>query len=207
MARRTKEDALETRRQILLTALRLFSERGVAKTSFEDIAHALHLTKGAVYWHFETKNVLLVDLIRAAHAETVKVLGTLVPGTGWNGIRDYFINWSNYIVSDEQARQYFFLFSFQVEWSGELMESLRDAFWKEGGTPFYQLRACITALAEKGLVRAGVSVDELTSLLVALWHGTAKCQIINNLKFNLAETVGKGFDAVAASYLVKEQHT
>ncbi len=55
MARRTKEEALATRNRILDIAERVFSERGVARTSLDDIAQAAGFTRGAIYWHFQNK--------------------------------------------------------------------------------------------------------------------------------------------------------
>jgi TetR/AcrR family acrAB operon transcriptional repressor len=55
MARRTKEEALETRNRILDIAERVFSKRGVARTSLDDIAQAAGVTRGAIYWHFNNK--------------------------------------------------------------------------------------------------------------------------------------------------------
>lgn len=53
--RRTKEEALETRNQILDTAERVFSAKGVSRTSLADIADAAGVTRGAIYWHFKNK--------------------------------------------------------------------------------------------------------------------------------------------------------
>jgi TetR/AcrR family acrAB operon transcriptional repressor len=61
MARKTKEEAQHTRSLLLEAAERLFSERGVANTTLNDIATAAGLTRGAIYWHFQNKT----DLIHA----------------------------------------------------------------------------------------------------------------------------------------------
>ena len=66
MARRRKEDAEKTRRRILASALSLFVKKGYEKTTFNDIAARLKMTKGAVYWHFESKERLLVELVEEA---------------------------------------------------------------------------------------------------------------------------------------------
>jgi len=55
MARRTKEEALETRTRILDAAERVFHEQGVAHASLEDIAAEAEVTRGAIYWHFKDK--------------------------------------------------------------------------------------------------------------------------------------------------------
>ena len=63
MARRSKEDAEKTRTRILASALELFTRKGYEHTTFTDVAARLKMTKGAVYWHFESKQALLLALI------------------------------------------------------------------------------------------------------------------------------------------------
>lgn len=58
MARRTKEEALATRELILDAAERVFYQRGVSRTSLQEIAKEAGLTRGAIYWHFENKGEL-----------------------------------------------------------------------------------------------------------------------------------------------------
>lgn len=62
MARKTKEEALATRSQLLDAAQRVFCSRGVSHTSLHEIATEAGLTRGAVYWHFENKTDLLAAL-------------------------------------------------------------------------------------------------------------------------------------------------
>lgn len=58
MARKTKEDALETRAQLLDAAEKVFFEKGFSNTSLMDIADAADLSRGAIYWHFKNKSEL-----------------------------------------------------------------------------------------------------------------------------------------------------
>ncbi|HEX4918394.1 MAG TPA: TetR family transcriptional regulator [Limnobacter sp.] len=46
---------METRNLILDTAEAVFSEKGVSRTTLNDIAKAANLTRGAIYWHFKNK--------------------------------------------------------------------------------------------------------------------------------------------------------
>lgn len=62
MARRTKEEAQETRSTIMTEALGLFCQQGVATTSLSDIARAAGVTRGAIYWHFKDKEELFLAL-------------------------------------------------------------------------------------------------------------------------------------------------
>lgn len=63
VARRTKDEAKETRNRILDAAEHLFSERGVSRTSLEDIAQAANVTRGAIYWHFKDKRDLFAAMV------------------------------------------------------------------------------------------------------------------------------------------------
>ncbi|MGD9949908.1 MAG: TetR family transcriptional regulator [Desulfobulbus sp.] len=62
MARRTKEEALETRKNIIDAAVRVIAQHGVANASLTDIATEAGVTRGAIYWHFANKADLLNSL-------------------------------------------------------------------------------------------------------------------------------------------------
>lgn len=62
MARKTKQQAQETRQHILDVALRLFSQQGVSSTSLAEIAKAAGVTRGAIYWHFKNKSDLFSEI-------------------------------------------------------------------------------------------------------------------------------------------------
>jgi AcrR family transcriptional regulator len=53
----------ETSNRILTEAMRLFLEKGYHGTSVDDITQAAGLTKGALYWHFKSKDALLRKII------------------------------------------------------------------------------------------------------------------------------------------------
>lgn len=52
-----------TRQQILDASLRLFSERGFARTTVREIARQAGITDAAIYYHFESKRELLEALV------------------------------------------------------------------------------------------------------------------------------------------------
>ena len=57
-----------TRERILDIALELFTEQGYDKTSLRDIAERLGTTKAALYYHFERKEDILLELHLRLHA-------------------------------------------------------------------------------------------------------------------------------------------
>lgn len=60
MARKTKEQAQETRRQIIDAARIVFHQWGVNRSSLDRVAQEAGLTRGAVYWHFKDKAELFL---------------------------------------------------------------------------------------------------------------------------------------------------
>ncbi len=60
--RRTRRGP-RTRKQILDASLRLFSERGFARTTVRDIARAAGITDAAIFYHFQSKRDLLEALV------------------------------------------------------------------------------------------------------------------------------------------------
>ncbi|MDD1015367.1 TetR family transcriptional regulator [Pseudomonas rubra] len=67
MVRRTKEEAQETRAQILEAAEKAFYKRGVARTTLADIAKEAGVTRGAIYWHFNDKAELVQAMLDSLH--------------------------------------------------------------------------------------------------------------------------------------------
>lgn len=62
MARKTREEAAQTRQSILEAARHLFHSQGVSATTLEQIARSAGVTRGAVYWHFLDKSALISAL-------------------------------------------------------------------------------------------------------------------------------------------------
>jgi TetR/AcrR family acrAB operon transcriptional repressor len=77
MARKTKEEALETRNRIIDTAEHVFYRQGVSRTSLTDIATAAGVTRGAIYWHFKNK----ADLFAAMFDRVKLPLDELIAAT------------------------------------------------------------------------------------------------------------------------------
>ncbi|ALG09530.1 TetR/AcrR family transcriptional regulator [Kibdelosporangium phytohabitans] len=63
MARTVGSTAVRTRQRVLGAALDLFARDGYAGTSLRDIAERLEMTKAALYYHFPSKDQLLLALV------------------------------------------------------------------------------------------------------------------------------------------------
>jgi AcrR family transcriptional regulator len=64
---RPRSSGPETREKILDVALELFAQNGYDKTSLRDIAERLGITKAALYYYFERKEEILLELHLRMH--------------------------------------------------------------------------------------------------------------------------------------------
>lgn len=87
--------AQHTRSQIVDAADRLFYEQGFEHTSFADIASAVQISRGNFYYHFKTKDEILVAVIGARLAATQAMLGQWEAGSDHprERIRSFITMW------------------------------------------------------------------------------------------------------------------
>lgn len=67
-----QERAARTRVEIMDAAIRLFARRGYLATTMSELAKAIKMTPGALYWHFPTKEDLLLSAIEELHQRFLK---------------------------------------------------------------------------------------------------------------------------------------
>ncbi|EOL8958420.1 acrEF/envCD operon transcriptional regulator [Cronobacter dublinensis] len=107
MARRTKQEALKTRQQLIDAAIFTFAERGVAHTTLADIARAAEVTRGAVYWHFTSKAELFNEIWQQ-QLPVRDIIRAQIPAQAWRDplllLRETFIAALQYIASTPRQR-------------------------------------------------------------------------------------------------------
>jgi AcrR family transcriptional regulator len=69
----------ETRRRIYVAALEVFRRDGVAQCRIEDIANKSEVSRGAFYFHFPTKDDVLIELLRESQKPIAAKLAELPP--------------------------------------------------------------------------------------------------------------------------------
>lgn len=67
--KRTPEQARQTRESLLRAALEVFDRRGVARASLSEIAAEAGVTRGALYWHFKSREELFDALFQRLFSE------------------------------------------------------------------------------------------------------------------------------------------
>ena len=90
MARRTRAEMEETRALLLATARKVFTERGYADTSMDDLTAQAGLTRGALYHHFGDKKGLFKAVAQQIDAELDAQLAQVFEqaDSHWQGFKD-----------------------------------------------------------------------------------------------------------------------
>ena len=111
--RRTKEEAEQTRNAILEAAVDVFTEKGVARATLEQIAKAANVTRGAVYWHFKNKTDIFMALHDELHRPFIQDLVDGLENTGddpLQSLKSYCIELVTRLEDDLYLRRVLSLF-------------------------------------------------------------------------------------------------
>ena len=204
MAKRSKEDAEKTRTRILASALELFTRKGYEHTTFTDVAARLKMTKGAVYWHFESKQALLLALIDEMLEKFSRQVAELLPSgetsfakLSFPQVSDMMVRLANQTVSDPRRRSFFLLMHEQTRWSSSSMDQVREELLKNKRSgPWQAFHSAVMNDLENGNVRKGVDAVQVASCCIALWNGLVHLHIANFLACGLEETLRNAYAAI-----------
>lgn len=123
MARRTKEEAQETRTLILDTAETVFRDKGVSRTSLAEIAQQAGVTRGAIYWHFQNKADLFTAMCDRATLPLEAMLENMAdPGQPdpLGLVRRASVETLNLVEKDARCRRVFEILTLKCEYVDEL---------------------------------------------------------------------------------------
>lgn len=159
MVRRTRVEMEETRASLLATARKVFSERGYADTSMDDLTAQAGLTRGALYHHFGDKKGLLLAVVEQIDAEMDGRLQAISDGAGdlWEGFRSRCRAYLEMAVEPEIQRIV-----------------LRDARAVLGGAAPDSQRHCLDSMQKliEQLIQQGIVADACPEALASLIYGS-----------------------------------
>lgn len=128
MARKTKEEALATRAQIIDAARRVFHTEGVNRSTLDKVAKAAGVTRGAVYWHFANKTELFLAVKQTYTSEFDQLqalLSPVVDASPLNAITAYLESLFTALIENQAARETFEIILLRCEYVEEFHEVLQ----------------------------------------------------------------------------------
>ena len=194
--RRTKEEAAITREQLLKKALAVFSKKGYAATTLEDIAREAEVTRGAIYWHFGSKAELYNTLVREYSDRGNQIIGQAVSegGTLLDILRRVFVQQLQVIEDDHEMRALMELYLFKTGLAPELEEGRRQQI--ESGTGLIEMLAGIMGQGmEQGLLRSDIDPKEMARAYLAFQNGLINLWLTTPDQFSL-KTSAESFASI-----------
>ena len=194
--RRTKEEALATRNLILQTALDSFSTHGYALTTFAGIAERINMTKGAIFWHFDSKEHLLAEVIAWMHGQYAPLEG-VDEAASLEEVKQFFMNWSQTVLENENHRRFLHFIMSRVEWSQALKEKLckhLDGLMVRD--PFLLLESCLSRLQAEGKVDSSLSAKAMAVLFSITFFGVHREAQLRFREIDVQETLSHGLDFI-----------
>jgi TetR/AcrR family transcriptional regulator, acrAB operon repressor len=178
MARKTKQQAQETRQHILDVAMRLFSRQGVSSTSLADIAQAAGVTRGAIYWHFKNKSDLfseIWELSESSISDLETEYRAKFPNDPLSVLREILVYILEATVVEERRRLMMEIIFHKCEFVGEmavLQEAQRNLCLESYDRIEHTLNECIKAKLLPGSLltrRAAVLMRAYISGVMENW--------------------------------------
>jgi AcrR family transcriptional regulator len=191
MGRREDKKDL-TKQQMLLSAADLFAERGYDSTSVEDIAERANVSKGTLYYHFETKEALVVELRRSMLAGTVEQTYALL-GQGVAPItvlEKLLLDRAAFTQKEPELAKVFFLLKIQMFFLKD--EDLIVKYDAEGNrkllfrTVIYEL---VCEGQKRGHIRPDQSPAEITGMITACFLHAQGAWLASDRSTSLVEKV------------------
>jgi len=206
MSRKTKVEAEKTRTRILASALSLFVKKGYEATTLPEIAARLKMTKGAVYWHFESKEKLLIALVDEMLQKFQRQLDEKMPWEelSFPVVADMMVTNAEKIVEDPKGTAFFMLMRTQIRWGADSMAKTRETILSSRtGGPYHAFIRAIENDIAAGRVRKDVRPEGVASVCIAIWDGLVQSKIEKFLECDLQGTLRRSYDAVWQSMRVE----
>ena len=199
MPRRTKEEAEKTRARILASALSLFVRKGYEHTTFTDIAARLKLTKGAVYWHFASKEALLIALVEEMLAKFERQLDELMPKDelSFPAVAEMMVANAERILGDPRGTAFFMLMKTQVKWTDSSMDETRERLMANATNgPYHTFVRAVENDIAAGRVGGEVDPKGVAAVAISVWDGLVRARIDRFLECDLAATMRHAYDGI-----------
>lgn len=193
MARKCKEDAEKTRLAVLESALDVFSDKGYAKATFDEIAARAGFTKGAVYWYFRNKADLVAALIiEYTERKYQELAAELSGGNTLDDLLDYFIQWADAGAKDLRFSRFQRFVMCQMEWSEAVLSRVDKTIMTTKNWHLDKVNQVLVECKKNGMLKDDVDIDVIAQVIISTYMGIVFSSISKRVPYNLVEMVRTG---------------
>jgi TetR/AcrR family acrAB operon transcriptional repressor len=197
--RRTKEDAELTRKAILASAMDMFYEKGYSKTTFDEIAKHINLTKGAVYWYFRNKPDIVAALINDfadKYMELLQQFFALYPTVSFERMIQMQLFINKQIREDEKFYKFLFFITCQMEWSEAIISKIQPSVEQTKQVTRNLFIQALDTLQKENQIRDDVDITVIAEILMTMYGGILDAAFTRRLTNDLDTVVSTGFNLI-----------
>jgi TetR/AcrR family acrAB operon transcriptional repressor len=197
--KRTKEEAAVTRAAVLKAALSVFSAKGYAAATLDDVASAAKVTRGAVYWHFKGKADLYNTLINEVSARGAAVVQGAVAegGTLIEILRRVFVSQCTLIEDDKDARAVMELALFKTGLNPELQVGRKKQI-NSGNALIAGIADAMRMGVMQGILRNDLDPTDMARAFIAFENGAIQMWLASPKSFSLKTSAESFADILIA---------
>jgi AcrR family transcriptional regulator len=196
MVRQARSEA--TRRKIITSAVELFNEIGYAAAGLGDIIERSELTKGAFYYHFDSKESLATAIIEEGNANLVQTFRSITESSAptlESIIHGVFVV-ADLLSTDKVARSGIHL----MRAFGEFNDAAADTY--EGWLTEMTARA--RQAIDEGDLRADVDPAAVGDIIVATMLGAELLSSAMSAGADVLERVARAWDVLLPAVVSDE---
>ncbi len=172
LPRKTKEDSQLTRSRLLEAALDVFSEKSFSDVTLSEIAERVGMTKGALYWHFKSKNdiflKLMAEICLDAEREFAEKYGR--PKT-LADIRDHYKRRLLPPDKNDRFMKIHALMLRRFEWPEEVRSNIFSILKDQIKTEKKMVNDILLRSREEGIIRQDVETEDATAAITLVFYG------------------------------------
>lgn len=197
--KRTKEEAAVTRATLLKAGLSVFSAKGYAASTLDDVAKAAKVTRGAIYWHFKSKADLYNTLVQEFSARGAAVVQQAVAegGTLIDILRRVFIRQCALIEEDKEARSVMELALFKTGLDPELQAGRKKQV-EAGNSLLEGITQAMQQGVAQGILRHDIDPADMARAFIAFENGAIQLWLVSPKSFSLKASAESFVDVLIA---------
>ncbi|MBO6281553.1 MAG: TetR/AcrR family transcriptional regulator [Alphaproteobacteria bacterium] len=206
--RRTKEDAEQTRQSILASARDIFYEKGYSKTTFDEIAKRINLTKGAVYWYFRNKPDIVAALINEYAQTHLDALQSYIPqdNCSFENLTEMVLFNNKVLKNDENTYKFLFFTTCQMEWSEAIINKIHPSIEQTKQVTRSLFTQVLNNLQKNKKIRNNIDTSLISEILMTMYSGLMEAYFTKRLVNDFDTAVKTGFNLIYESIKTKGEN-
>ena len=168
--RRTKKDAEKTRETLLISAVKVFNNKGFVNATLADIAKESGVTRGAIYHHFGNKDDFIDAIIQTNKNKMDQVVQKVIDSDNdiFSSIKEIFNTLFQKLESDELYRYGEELF-LKMQLSGDVKNQSKLKEASDEG--FTKLVDAFDQAKEKGFISKNSDTKRYATMIASAYLG------------------------------------